>query len=342
KRARQQASQWMFATDKLASPQREVARYAKQQFRDAGWVGRVYLRKAVREKPAGVAAAAAELLTDEGGNKAVTAMLDRLGNADNTPEELTQVLGENMAELAGKAEPKHIRQAYRLFGKASDAGRKASARLLTAYYSDVTQADEAAFNKAAGAAEAYSKLRDMVRKELFSVEDKRRAWAEPLAADLHLYARGLRGQYFTGRSFDKLATTRLDKTPHQTLETLPYADNRKENISVRWTGQIQIETPGKYTFTMASDDGQRLWVDGEKVIDDWMAHGVERESGTVELKTGLHEIRIEWFQGDGGGETTTYWKGPGFEEEKLPADVLLTKPWKAMGSTVDAVQPGEK
>ena len=43
-----------------------------------------------------------------------------------------------------------------------------------------------------------------------------------------------------------------------------------DNISMRWTGQVQAVVSGSYVFTTAADDGVRLWIGGQLVIDNWV------------------------------------------------------------------------
>jgi len=58
--------------------------------------------------------------------------------------------------------------------------------------------------------------------------------------------------------------------------------------------------PGEYTLRTLSDDGIRVWVDGQLVIDNWDLHGTEIDH--AELRGGTHEIRVRYFQIDGWAE----------------------------------------
>ena len=97
----------------------------------------------------------------------------------------------------------------------------------------------------------------------------------------------------------------------------PYPDNRQDDISVRWTGKVRVTQAGKYTFFCASDDGQRLYIDGRRVVDNWQSQGVTERSATVTLTAGLHDIKYEYFQGGGGAEAHVYWQPPGGAKEVL-------------------------
>ena len=43
-----------------------------------------------------------------------------------------------------------------------------------------------------------------------------------------------------------------------------------DDFSVRWTGQVQPRMGGIYTFYLATDDGGRLWVNGQLLVDAWV------------------------------------------------------------------------
>jgi hypothetical protein len=55
--------------------------------------------------------------------------------------------------------------------------------------------------------------------------------------------------------------------------------------------------PGEYTLRTLSDDGVRVWVDSALVIDNWKAH--ETALDFAPLRGGHHDIRVQYYQGDG-------------------------------------------
>jgi len=103
------------------------------------------------------------------------------------------------------------------------------------------------------------------------------------------------------------------------------------NYSVRWTGQVMPARSGTYTFTTLSDDGVRLWVNGQTLIDNWTPHGTTEDSGTVELEGGRrYDIRLEFFQGVGGATIRLLWSGEGLAREIVP-DACLFSSQEAQG-----------
>ena len=95
-----------------------------------------------------------------------------------------------------------------------------------------------------------------------------------------------------------------------------------EHFYIRWTGQIRIPQDGKYTFFLTSDDGSRLFIDGHQVVDNGGVHPEEEKSGEVELKSGVHALKIEFFQNEGEAVCKFAWQAPDKDKETVPASVL--------------------
>lgn len=120
-----------------------------------------------------------------------------------------------------------------------------------------------------------------------------------------------------------------------------------ENVSARWTCRIRPPATGTYTFTSASDDGQRLWVNGRQLVNNWVNQGVTARSGSIDLVAGVPvDLRWEWFQGGGGYSATLTWTPPGGSAQAIPADVILpptdANPFAARAPVVVALTPGHE
>jgi hypothetical protein len=99
------------------------------------------------------------------------------------------------------------------------------------------------------------------------------------------------------------------------------------NFSVRWTGQVQPRSSGNYTFTTVSDDGVRMWVNGNQIINNWQDQAPTESSGTVTLEAGKkYDIRVEYYQGAGGAVMQLFWHGPGQSREVIPQSQLYSGP----------------
>ncbi len=71
---------------------------------------------------------------------------------------------------------------------------------------------------------------------------------------------------------------------------------KKEHFSVRWTGWIRIRESGTYQFSLASDDGARLWLGGRLLLDEWRLQEFRWSHAAVRLDVGLYPIEIAYFQ----------------------------------------------
>ncbi|MBI5305538.1 MAG: hypothetical protein HY868_25640 [Chloroflexi bacterium] len=65
-------------------------------------------------------------------------------------------------------------------------------------------------------------------------------------------------------------------------------------FSARWTRNFYFNA-GAWRFTTTTDDGVRLWVDGNLVIDKWFAQTVTAYSADVSLGAGNHAVQMEYF-----------------------------------------------
>jgi len=71
-----------------------------------------------------------------------------------------------------------------------------------------------------------------------------------------------------------------------------------DNFSVRWTATLPFSA-ATYRFTLAGDDGVRLYIDNALVIDQWRIQPPTAYSIDVNLAAGLHTLRVEYFEGTG-------------------------------------------
>lgn len=93
-----------------------------------------------------------------------------------------------------------------------------------------------------------------------------------------------------------------------------------DHFSVRWSRQVYF-APGTYTFVMSADEGARVWVDGEQVIDGWSISGdVQDLVGVIELDGGTSQVVVEYFEYTGLAEARFAWflGTPSIEGDPLP------------------------
>lgn len=72
-----------------------------------------------------------------------------------------------------------------------------------------------------------------------------------------------------------------------------------DRFSVRWTRTLRFRE-GLYELSVTVDDGVRLWMDGQLLIDEWHDSSLTTYSVTVQVSPGHHYLQIEYYEGLGG------------------------------------------
>ncbi|OKP97081.1 glycosyl hydrolase [Paenibacillus sp. P46E] len=125
--------------------------------------------------------------------------------------------------------------------------------------------------------------------------------------------KGLTGEYFNNAELSGTpALIRNDKKIDFNWHgNGPAAGLNKDTFSVRWTGKIKAGYNEKYTFTASSDDGIRVWIGGQLIIDSWKKQsGVSRE-GSMQLSAGVsYDIKVEYYENRGDASIRLMWKSP--------------------------------
>jgi hypothetical protein len=108
---------------------------------------------------------------------------------------------------------------------------------------------------------------------------------------------GLRGEYFNNANLLGTPVTRIDpQVNFDWQEGSPIAGVGIDRFSVRWTGEVTPLYSEGYTFVTVSDDGVRLWVNGQRIINNWSPHLPTTDTGSIFLKAGQpHRIQLEFF-----------------------------------------------
>lgn len=137
--------------------------------------------------------------------------------------------------------------------------------------------------------------------------------------------RGVTAEYYAN-------TTRLSTTPALTrTETninYDYGNGAPpsttnvgtDNFSVRWRARIKPQFSETYTFKTVTDDGARLWVNGQLLIDKWVGQGATPWTGSITLVAGqYYDLELQYFDGAFGASAKLYWSSPSLAEEIIPA-----------------------
>lgn len=124
--------------------------------------------------------------------------------------------------------------------------------------------------------------------------------------------RGLYAEYFDTTNLTNRKVTRIDSRVNFDWGTgSPDPAIGSNTFSARWAGFVQPECSGRYTFYTCSDDGVRLWVDDERIINNWTDHHPTEDSGMIDLEGGrIYDIKLEYYEKGGGATIQLYWSGP--------------------------------
>ncbi|MGB3849165.1 MAG: PA14 domain-containing protein [Tunicatimonas sp.] len=98
---------------------------------------------------------------------------------------------------------------------------------------------------------------------------------------------------------------------------------RNEYFGMVYDGRIKIDKAGKYTFYTTADDGVKLFINGKLVVSDDGIHAARERSGTITLGTGLHAIRVEYFDRTYDEVLEVRYKGNGVSKQRIPNSKLF-------------------
>ena len=79
-----------------------------------------------------------------------------------------------------------------------------------------------------------------------------------------------------------------------------------DGFSGRWTREV-IFAAGEYIFNTRTDDGVRLWVDDNLLIDQWQDQGPTHLQGSIYLNSGPHKIQMEYYDRAGYAMAQLWW-----------------------------------
>ncbi|MBC7250101.1 MAG: pre-peptidase C-terminal domain-containing protein [Anaerolineae bacterium] len=103
----------------------------------------------------------------------------------------------------------------------------------------------------------------------------------------------------------------------------PASECPSDNFSVRFSKSVYFPG-GDYTFALGYDDGARIKIDGQTVVDGWAPSAQHYESRN--LSSGYHNVEVEYYENAGDAYLTAFWWGPGFE---LPRESQDNFQWYA-------------
>ena len=150
---------------------------------------------------------------------------------------------------------------------------------------------------------------------------------------------GLKAEYYDGTEFDSLVATKYVSNINESwYDNAPVPGIDPHECSIRWTGKLITATTGTYTFSAQVDDGIRVWVDDQLIMDQWDLNDVGVFEGTTDLVAQKkYDLKVEYFNGLFEGEVRLLWKrhkeelswyervfGDGIKSTVIPAENFLS------------------
>jgi len=140
---------------------------------------------------------------------------------------------------------------------------------------------------------------------------------------------GLNGDYYSFQTmFQNMPTlTRIDPTVNFDFGAgSPDPSISVDTFAVRWSGQVQPFYSQTYTFYTTTDDGVRLWVNGQRVINSWINQAATERSGNIALNAGQkYDILMEYYENAGSAVAKLSWSSPNQFKQIIPQSQLYPR-----------------
>src|SRR6478736_5146888 len=130
---------------------------------------------------------------------------------------------------------------------------------------------------------------------------------------------GITYRYFEPRG--KIDLSSINNNPTSTGITDIISNNKKQRtdkFAFEFTGFIKIDKDGIYTFFTDSDDGSKLFIDDEEIVNNDGDHGNVEKNGKAALKKGYHKIKVLYFDSGGGNSLKVSIQPEGGKKEVIP------------------------
>ncbi len=150
---------------------------------------------------------------------------------------------------------------------------------------------------------------------------------KPLGAIKDLKYRVYHGKWTRLPKFDQLKPAASGVLAGGLIDLRPA--RKPEFYGMVFEGRLEAPVAGEYAFELASDDGSRLNVAGQKVIEHDGLHGASTKRGKVKLAKGTHVIRVEYFAYGRPNSLRLAWNGPGVAS--TPLSVMPAAPRQLTG-----------
>jgi len=146
----------------------------------------------------------------------------------------------------------------------------------------------------------------------------------PYAAVAGIFDPGLHYAYFEGK-WDSLPDyTALAPIKESMVANFDLGPRKQTDFfGFQYQGYVYLPQDGIYEFYTASDDGSRLYIGKNLVVDNNGRHGMQEKRGVIPLEKGYHPILVDFFEKTGGENLIVSIKGPGIAKQAIPDSMIF-------------------
>lgn len=88
-------------------------------------------------------------------------------------------------------------------------------------------------------------------------------------------------------------------------------------FKARWKGTLQPLADGEHTFCVTANDGVRLYINENLIIDSWSDKPFTENTGTISLqKNMVYAIRLEYYANTNASACILQWGASGICKQK--------------------------
>ena len=132
---------------------------------------------------------------------------------------------------------------------------------------------------------------------------------------------GLQAQYYDASDLTVAALVRVDSEVNFDWGSgSPDAALGADSFSVRWSGSVEADFTEDHTFIVNANDGARLWLNGQLLIDQFEGGALTDESVSIDLVAGRrYDIQLEYLEVAGNASVSLEWSSPSTPRAIIPA-----------------------
>lgn len=137
---------------------------------------------------------------------------------------------------------------------------------------------------------------------------------------------GLYGEYFNNMTLsgDPVLRRLEAKLDYNWRTASPDPAVQADRFSARWTGRVSPRFTDVYTFTTISDDGIRVWVNDQLIIDSWFKQSWTERKGSIALNGGeLYDLKVEYYDQEGDAMARLMWESQQEAKAVIPSNALF-------------------